>query len=129
MPESNHPCTAGVTMLFGGVLMKEHRYWVYIVSSNSGTLYIGVTDSLTRRMLEHKSGAIEGFARKYHCHRLVYYESFDNILKAISREKQLKGWRRSKKIALIESLNPRWEDFAEHTGQQMAFAGEAIAGR
>jgi putative endonuclease len=106
MPESGHPCTVGVTMLLRGIPMKEHRYWVYIVSSNSGTLYIGVTDSLTRRMLEHKSGAIEGFARKYHCHRLVYYESFDNILKAISREKQLKGWRRSKKIALIESLNP-----------------------
>ena len=109
--------------------MKEHRYWVYIVSSNSGTLYIGVTDSLTRRMLEHKGGEIEGFASKYDCHRLVYYEEFDNILKAISREKQLKGWRRSKKIALIERINPRWEDFAEHTGQQMAFAGEAIAGR
>jgi putative endonuclease len=106
--------------------MKEHRYWVYIVSSNSGTLYIGVTDSLTRRMLEHKSGEIEGFASKYHCHRLVYYESFDNILKAISREKQLKGWRRSKKIALIESLNPRWEDFAEHTGQRVAFPGQSI---
>jgi putative endonuclease len=109
--------------------MKEHRYWVYIVSSDCGTLYIGVTDSLTRRMLEHKSGEIEGFASKYHCHRLVYYASFDNILKAISREKQLKGWRRSKKIALIESVNPRWQDFAEHTRQQMAFAGESIAGR
>ena len=129
MPESNYPRGARVTMLLRGVLMKEHRYWVYIVSSNSGTLYIGVTDSLTRRMLEYKSGAIEGFARKYHCHRLVYYETFDNILKAISREKQVKGWRRSKKIALIESLNPRWVDLAEHTGQQMAFAGEAIAGR
>jgi putative endonuclease len=129
MPESNHPCGVSATMLFRGVLMKEHRYWVYIVSSNSGTLYIGVTGALTRRMLEHKSGEIEGFASKYHCHGLVYYESFDNILKAISREKQLKGWRRSKKIALIESFNPRWEDLAEHTGQQMAFAGEAIAGR
>ena len=109
--------------------MKEHRYWVYIVSSNSGTLYIGVTDSLTRRMLEQKSGGIEGFASKYHCQRLVYYEIFANIFKGISREKQLKGWRRSKKIALIESVNPRWQDFAEHAGAQMAFAGESITGR
>ena len=109
--------------------MKEHRYWVYIVSSNSGTLYIGVTDSLTRRMLEHKSGEIEGFASKYHCQRLVYYEIFANIFKGISREKQLKGWRRSKKIALIESVNPCWQDFAEHAGAQMAFAGESITGR
>ncbi len=109
--------------------MNEHRYWVYIVGSNSGTLYIGVTDSLTRRMLEHKSGEIEGFASKYRCHRLVYYESFDNIFKAIGREKQLKGWRRSKKIALIESVNPRWQDLAEHIGAEMAFAGESITGR
>jgi putative endonuclease len=113
-------------MLLRSTPVKEHRYWVYIVSSNSGTLYIGVTDNLTRRMLEHKSGTIEGFASKYHCHRLVYYESFDNILKAISREKQLKGWRRSKKLALIESFNPRWQDLAEHTGQRMAFPGESI---
>ena len=106
--------------------MKEHRYWVYIVSSNSGTLYIGVTDNLTRRVLEHKSGKIEGFASKYHCHRLVYYEGFDNILKAISREKQLKGWRRSKKIALIERINSRWQDLAEHAGQSVVFPRESI---
>ena len=109
--------------------MKEHRYWVYILSSNSGTLYLGVTDSLTRRMLEHKGGAIEGFASKYHCDRLVYYEEFDNIFKAISREKQLKGWRRSRKIALLQSVNPRWADLAEHVGAQMAFAGESITTR
>ncbi len=129
MPESKHPSSASATMLLRGVLMNEHRYWVYIVGSNSGTLYIGVTDSLTRRMLEHKSGEIEGFASKYRCHRLVYYESFDNIFKAIGREKQLKGWRRSKKIALIESVNPRWQDLAEHIGAEMAFAGESITGR
>ncbi|HEV2114546.1 MAG TPA: GIY-YIG nuclease family protein [Terriglobales bacterium] len=55
--------------------MREHRYWVYIVSSTSGTLYIGLTNHLTRRMLEHKSGKVEGFASKYHCHRLVYYQT------------------------------------------------------
>ena len=109
--------------------MKEHEYFVYIVCSRSGTLYIGVTNSIYRRALEHKRGDIEGFASKYGCDRVIYYESFDNVHKAIGREKQLKGWSRAKKIALIESKNPRWEDFAETWGAQMAFAGEAIKGR
>jgi len=86
----------------------EHEYWVYIVASRSGTLYIGMTNNIERRAWEHKSGEFEGFAREYHCNRLVYYEGFDDVHKAIDREKQLKGWRRSKKIALIESSNPRW---------------------
>jgi putative endonuclease len=109
--------------------VKEHEYFVYIVCSRSGTLYIGVTNSIYRRALEHKRGDIEGFASKYGCDRVIYYESFDNVHKAIGREKQLKGWSRAKKIALIESKNPRWEDFAETWGAQMAFAGEAIKGR
>jgi putative endonuclease len=88
-----------------------------------------MTNSIYRRALEHKRGEIEGFAGKYHCERLVYYESFDDVHKTIGREKQLKGWSRVKKIALIESKNPRWEDFAETWGAQMAFAGEAITGR
>jgi len=79
--------------------------------------------------LEHKSGAIEGFSSKYHCNRLVCYEGYDEVQKAIGREKQLKGWRRSKKIALIESQNPRWEDLAEKWGASMAFPGESIQGR
>jgi putative endonuclease len=107
----------------------EHEYWVYIVGSLSGTLYIGMTNNLYRRALEHKSGEFEGFASKYDCNRLVYYEGFDDVLKAIAREKQLKGWRRSKKIALIETRNPRWQDLAEHWGAQMAFAGESIKDR
>ena len=107
----------------------EHAYWVYIVGSLSGTLYIGMTNNLYRRALEHKSGEFEGFACKYDCNRLVYYEGFDDVLKAIAREKQLKGWRRSKKIALIETRNPRWQDLAEHWGAQMAFAGESIKDR
>jgi putative endonuclease len=102
---------------------------VYIVSSNSGTLYIGMTNSIFRRAEQHKRGEIEGFASKYGCTRLVYYESFDDVHHAIGREKQLKGWSRAKKIALIESKNPRWEDLAEKWGAQMAFAGEAIKGR
>jgi putative endonuclease len=109
--------------------MKDHQYFVYIVCSGSGTLYIGMTNAIYRRALEHKRGAIEGFASKYRCNRLVYYESFDDVQKAIAREKQLKGWARAKKIALIESKNLRWEDFAEKWGAQMAFAGEAITDR
>lgn len=106
--------------------MKEHQYFVYIMASRSGTLYIGMTNSIYRRALQHKSGEIEGFSAKYHCDRLVYYESFDEVRKAIDREKQLKGWIRAKKIALIESLNPRWADLAEKWGAEMRFPGESI---
>ena len=110
-------------------MQAEHHYFTYIVGSRSGTLYIGMTNSIDRRAWEHKRGEIEGFASKYHCDRLVYYEGFEDVLKAIAREKQLKGWRRSKKIALIESKNPRWEDLAEKWGAQMLFAGESMKGR
>ena len=106
--------------------MKEHQYFVYIVCSNSGTLYIGMTNRIYRRALQHKRGEVEGFAAKYKCTRLVYYEGFDDVIKAIDREKQLKRWVRRKKIALIESENPRWVDLAEKWGAQMAFAGESI---
>jgi len=109
--------------------VKDHEYFAYIVCSQSGTLYIGMTNNMYRRALQHKSGEIEGFASKYHCDRLVYYEGFDDVHKAIGREKQLKGWTRAKKIALIESKNPRWEDLAEKWGAQMAFPGESIKGR
>ena len=106
--------------------MKDHECFVYIVCSRSGTLYIGMTNSIYRRALQHKRGEIEGFASKYGCDRLVYYEGFLDVHKAIGREKQLKGWTRAKKIALIESKNPRWEDFAEKWGAEMAFAGQSI---
>jgi putative endonuclease len=107
----------------------DRQFWVYIVASTSGTLYIGMTNNIERRVAEHKSGEFEGFASKYGCNRLVYYEKFDNVFRAISREKQLKGWRREKKIRLIESQNPRWQDLAEHWGQPMAFANQSIASR
>jgi putative endonuclease len=105
------------------------KYWVYIVASRTGTLYIGMTNNLYERVAQHKSGEIEGFSSKYHCDRLVSWESFDDVLKAIDREKQLKGWRRAKKIALIEFRNPRWEDLGEKFGAEMAFAGQSIAAR
>lgn len=109
--------------------MRNHEYFVYIVCSNSGTLYIGMTNSIYRRALQHKRGEIEGFASQYGCQRLVYYEGFDDVIKAINREKQLKGWVRRKKIALIESRNPRWADLAEKWGAEMAFPNQPITNR
>jgi putative endonuclease len=110
-------------------LTMDYKFWVYMVASQTGTLYIGMTNNIERRVSEHKSGEFEGFAREYGCNRLVYYESFNEVQKAIYREKQLKGWVRRKKIALIESMNPRWADLAERWGAEMVFAGESIKGR
>lgn len=87
-------------------------YYVYILSSQSKTLYIGVTNDLHRRVFEHKTKAIIGFTSKYNIARLVYFEDSERIEDAIAREKQLKGWTRAKKIVLIESANPEWEDLS-----------------
>ena len=89
------------------------QYFVYIMSNTSKTLYIGVTNNLIRRVVEHKKGTIKGFTSKYNINKLVYYEEGDNINNAIYREKQLKGWLRRKKIALVESVNPDWHDLSE----------------
>lgn len=91
--------------------MESRKYYVYIMSSVSGVLYIGVTNDLERRVIQHKDGAIDGFTKKYRCRNLVYYEEFQYVDKALDREKQLKRWSRKKKIAHIESVNPCWEDF------------------
>src|SRR5271166_5001024 len=88
-------------------------YSVYIMASRSLTLYIGVTRDLYRRTMEHKHHSLQGFTSKYRVERLVYYERFVDIRAAISREKQLKGWRREKKVALIRSQNPTWIDLSE----------------
>jgi putative endonuclease len=87
-----------------------HSYYAYITTNRSGGLYIGVTNDLERRIGEHKSSEIPGFTQKYRMHRLVYSEEFSSRQEAIDREKQLKGWRREKKIALIEAENPEWRD-------------------
>ncbi len=92
--------------------MKTHTYCVYIVASKSRVIYIGMTNKLERRVYEHQNDLVDGFSRKYRCHRLVHYELFDEVLKAIDREKQLKRWNRAKKIWLIELENPTWEDLA-----------------
>jgi putative endonuclease len=92
--------------------MKENSYSVYIVASKSRVIYIGMTNKLERRVYEHKNDLVDAFSKKYRCHRLVHYESFDGVLKAIDREKQLKRWNRKKKTCLIERQNPTWEDLA-----------------
>jgi putative endonuclease len=106
--------------------VKEHEYWVYIMASLSGTLYTGITGAFSTRVMQHKAGEIEGFSRQYKCNRLVYYERFADVRMAIAREKQIKRWRRSKKIALIEKMNPRWQDLAGHWGQTMLFRGQSM---
>ena len=107
----------------------DYKFWVYIVASSSGTLYIGVTNDLYERTQDHKVGNIKGFSKKYECNRLVYFEECSHATTAIAREKQLKGWRRSKKIALIEKMNPRWLDLAEHWGKEMIFPNQALSAK
>jgi putative endonuclease len=88
------------------------QYYVYIMSSKTRRLYVGVTNDLERRVLQHKEGNFSGFASRYNITRLVYYESTNDVVSAIAREKEIKGWLRAKKIALIESVNPRWRDLS-----------------
>jgi putative endonuclease len=104
---------------------ERKTYYVYIMGSLSGTLYIGMTSKLHTRTFEHKFHRLEGFTDKYHVERLLYWESFDLVHRAIGREKQLKGWRRSKKIALIESINPHWLDLAREWFPSMTSPGES----
>ncbi len=94
-------------------MQEEKTYCVYIVASRSHTLYIGVTGDLIRRVMQHKLKRFDGFSAQYNCNRLVWFERFGGPDAAIEREKQLKGWRREKKIALIEKMNPAWADLSE----------------
>lgn len=89
---------------------------VYILASARKTLYVGVTNDLRRRLYEHKTGAVPGFTTRYRIDRLVYYECAEEARSAIAREKQLKGWRRDRKIELIEASNPEWDDLADRVG-------------
>ncbi len=97
----------------------QRRYYVYIMASKSRVLYTGVTGNLQRRVLEHKYDTEPGFTTHYRIHRLVYYETFHYIGNAIAREKEIKGWLRSKKAALIRSFNPTWEDLSEGWGEKI----------
>ena len=88
------------------------QYYVYILTKGVRTLYIGVTNDLTRRVYEHQHELTDGFTKKYNVTMLVHYEVTTDVASAIAREKQLKGWRRSKTIDLIEAFNPEWVDLS-----------------
>ena len=91
----------------------QHQYYLYILSNKfNGTLYIGVTNNLERRMFEHKNKLVEGFTKRYDLTKLIYFESFQYVNDAIRREKQLKNWNRQWKIELIEKDNPDWNDLS-----------------
>jgi len=105
-PQSKHP--------YSHMSPRERRsYCVYIMGSLTGTLYIGFTGNLHHRVFQHKFHELEGFTARYDVERLLYWASFDDVHKALAREKQLKGWSRAKKIALIEARNPHWLDLAK----------------
>ena len=106
-----HPELVEGSLPFYPVIVRD--YYVYILASRSRVLYIGVTNDLERRLYEHRQKRIPGFTRQYNVTRLVYFETFSAIRDALAREKQLKGWRREKKVALIESLNRKWRDLSD----------------
>jgi len=88
----------------------KRTYFVYIMTNISKMLYTGVTNDLEFRVFQHRTKQTDGFTKRHNIHRLVYFEAFGDIRQAISREKQIKGWLRKKKVALIESVNPDWKD-------------------
>ena len=90
--------------------MPWRVYYVYIMASKHRAIYIGVTNLLRRRVFKHKQGTASKFTAKYNCNKCVYFETFDEITDAIAREKELKGWRRQRKLALINASNPDWTD-------------------
>jgi len=97
--------------------MGERRYYTYIVASRTHALYIGFTGDIEVRIAQHRAKVFEGFTADYNCNRLVYYERHGDPNRAIAREKQLKGWSRAKKLALIKTTNPTWIDLSESWGE------------
>src|SRR5579862_9531797 len=91
----------------------DRTFHVYILAGESGVLYTGITNNLLRRLQEHQQKKIPGFTKKYNVSKLVWFEAHGRAASAIAREKQIKGWRREKKVALIEAMNPRWGDMTE----------------
>jgi putative endonuclease len=106
--------------------MKK-TYCVYIMSNVSKMLYTGVTKDLERRVFEHRTKGVDEWTKKYNIHRLVYFEVFGEIREAIAREKQIKGWLRAKKIALIESVNAEWKDLAPEWMKKKRATGRVSA--
>jgi putative endonuclease len=116
--------------------MGYKRYYVYLLSNKRKTvLYTGMCNDLVRRAWEHKTGAVPGFTKKYNCDRLVHFEEFDEVTDTIVREKQIKGWTRAKKDALIAVRNPEWRDLAadwynaESPGSFAVFAAQDDTGK
>jgi putative endonuclease len=108
--------------------MREPKaYFVYIMSNRSKTLYTGMTNSLIRRVREHKTGTGSGFSAKYKLDRLVYFERFEDVHNAINREKEIKGWLRVRKIALIVSVNAAWRDLSLEWYERHAFQPDTAA--
>ena len=108
-------------------MSRQQTYYVYIMASKSRVVYVGVTGFLMARVLRHRAGQGGQFTRRYQVHRLVYFSSFRNVGDAIARETEIEGWRREKKVALIEERNATWEDLAEGWGEAavMTVAGTA----
>jgi putative endonuclease len=107
----------------------SRTYCIYILASRSRNLYTGVTGDLHHRIIEHRQGLVPGFTTRYRIFRLVYVEAFSDIRKAIDREKEIKGWRREKKIRLIEQHNPTWDDLATqlpHTYESLQFQSRSL---
>jgi len=93
---------------------RDYDFWVYIMTNrHDSVLYIGMTNDLSRRIGEHRTGEIPGFTADYQCHKLVCHEHYSEVEDSIAREKQLKRWSRAKKVHLIEQTNPRWLDLAD----------------
>lgn len=102
------------------------HYYVYIMTNKSGTLYTGVTNNLQRRVYEHKQKLVSGFTKKYKIGRLVYFEETSNVDAAIQREKEIKGWLRVKKIAMVNTVNPKWEDLSADWFEKSDFSARNI---
>jgi len=102
--------------------MRNYAYWVYILTNkHRTTLYMGITNNIARWLARHRYGEAEGFTKRYHLNRLVWLEHFRDVTDAIACEKKLKAWRRSRKVALIEQMNPRWFDLSDEWEQQPKF--------
>ena len=93
--------------------MNEKNYYVYILTNDWGNvMYVGMTSNIERRLYEHKQELADGFTKRYHVHKLVYYEQTNDAYAAVTRERQLKGWTRKRKNELVETVNPNWEDLS-----------------
>ncbi len=109
-------------------MQLEKFFYVYMVADRSRVLYVGFTSDLYQRVLQHRKGRFQGFTSRYGCSRLVWFERFGGAQEAIAREKQIKRWRREKKVFLIEMENPTWEDLSAGWGLPLFWAEMIVAG-